>query len=202
MTLSLGPIYDSYRLSHDYTNVRVIPPEDSGQEKVGQHLDSPSYSRMLESIGVLLSNLRFGLRPQNLHAIRRKELFNAKKGIHIFIHDRDRVFYALSIRLCVHKHKFGSLSRPTTRQIRLLHAVLDTQWSERVKQGREIHKQVYRSSGIGGGTCCDGKRCGDKLRLAQLAAHVYGKAWEAIHPHQRFRPGTIERLAARLRGYH
>ena len=131
-----------------------------------------------------------------------KKLFNAKKVIHLFIHDRDRVFYALSTRLCVHKHKFGSLSRPTTRQIRLLHAVLVTQWSEREKQGREIHKQVYRPSGIGRGTCCDGKRCGDKLRLAQLAAHAYGKAREAIHPHQRFRPGTMGLLAAMLRGFH
>ena len=80
MTMSLRPIYDSYRLSHDYTNARVIPPEDSGQKKVGQHLDSPSYSRMLESIGVLLSNLRFLLRPQNLHAIRTKEAFQRQES--------------------------------------------------------------------------------------------------------------------------
>ena len=82
MTLSLGPIYDRYRLSYDYTNVRVVPPEelDSGQKKVGQHLDSPSYSRMLESIGVLLSNLRLGLRLQNWHAIRTKEAFQCQES--------------------------------------------------------------------------------------------------------------------------
>ena len=56
------------------------------------------------------------------------------------------------------------------------------------KKGREIHKQVYHSSSIGRGTCCASKRCGDKLRLAQLAAHACEEAREAIHPTKRFVP--------------
>ena len=91
LTLSVGPIPKSYRWSHDYTSVLVIPPADSGQ-KLKKRLPAPDFVKLFSNAGEhwrpFTSNLRFGLRPQNLHAIRTKEAFQRqerlKKVAHTF----------------------------------------------------------------------------------------------------------------------